>query len=139
VVEKKLGHELERVEEAEDDPDIQRAVPVDTASLGVAQGALIGGPFYVGACSAIIGVTASGGTLYAIAMAGLIGGLIGLVIGLLLAVWVNQRHARQIKDQIDHGGLLLWIHIRDDEREERAKQILSHHVARDVHMHDLPA
>ena len=40
AVRRKIGHELYRVEDAEDDPEMPRAVPVGPAGMGAAQGAL---------------------------------------------------------------------------------------------------
>ena len=36
------------------------------------------------------------------------------------------------------GGLLLWVRTRDADCEQRALEILRHHSARDVHLHQIP-
>ena len=43
--------------------------------------------------------------------------------------------ARRLQEQLDHGGLLLWVRTWDVDEEERAIQILERHSARDVHVH----
>ena len=43
-----------------------------------------------------------------------------------------------LQDQLDHGGLLLWVHVRDAAHEQRAVDILTGNGAEDVHVHDLP-
>lgn len=134
-VERQIGHQLTNIEDAEDDPDVPRTAPIDMASFGAAQGALIGIPLYMGAISAIVDYTRSGADTGAIAVAGLVGGAIGGAIGLMLAALVRRRHARRIKEQIDHGGLLLWVRIRGKMQEERATSVFTDHIVRHFHMH----
>jgi DNA-binding transcriptional MocR family regulator len=81
---------------------------------------------------------ASGGTLAAAAAAAAIAGGVGATIGSALALWVEQHHADYLQDQLDHGGLLLWVRTRDQAREERAVDILRRHAGEDVHVHDMP-
>jgi hypothetical protein len=137
AVRRKIGHELYRVEDAEDDPKMPRAVPVGPAAIGAAQGALIGGPIYVGAMVMTISSLIAGKAFSSIVMSGLFGASVGLIIGVLLAIIVKQRHNDHVKDHLDHGGLVLWVHIRDKEHEVRAEKILNSYKehARDIHLH----
>lgn len=63
--------------------------------------------------------------------------------GGLLGAWftrhLGEARAKQLQHQLEHGGLLLWVHIRDAAHETRAIEILKTHGADDVHGHDLPA
>lgn len=137
AVEGKLGHRYEKVDELEDDPSAPRTVYVSTESIGDAEGGLIGGLMYVGAVATAGAVVASGGTLgAAIAGAALVGGAGGL-IGQVLAQLIGDHHARYLQEQIDHGGLLLWVRTRDAAHEGRAVKILSKHSAHNVHSHAL--
>lgn len=134
---KKLGHIYTKVEELEDDPAAPRAAYVSTESIGDAEGALVGGLVYVGAVAAAGAVVATGGTLAAaIAGAAMMGGAGGL-IGAVLAKMTGDRHAGHLQEQLDHGGLLLWVRTWDREHEQRAVDILSKHSAHDVHVHAL--
>ncbi|WP_026381538.1 hypothetical protein [Afifella pfennigii] len=138
-VDDKLGHKYQKVAELKDDPIVPRCCYVSTESLGEAEGGLMGGLMYVGAGVAAGAVVASGGTLaLAIAWAALAGGAGGL-IGAVLANWIEEHHADHLQEQLDHGGLLLWVHTRDEAHEERAAKILRRHSGRDVHVHALPA
>lgn len=42
------------------------------------------------------------------------------------------------REQIERGGVVLWVRIRDAEHERRAVDILSRNGGRDVRVHDMP-
>lgn len=134
----KLGHRYAKVDVLADDPEVPRAAYVSTEAIGDAEGGIIGGLVYVGATVAAGAVVASGGTLLAViagvALAGGAGGLIGSV----LAKWLGDHHARYLQEQIERGGLLLWVRTRDSAREERAVEILTKYSAEKIHVHGLP-
>ena len=67
------------------------------------------------------------------AIAGGVGELIGGAVSKLL----DQHHAEYVDQQLARGGLLLWVHTADRDRETRACQILKRQAARDVHVHDV--
>lgn len=137
TVEEKLSHRYSRVEQMEDQSDVPRSAFVSTPDIGDAQGAAIGGLAYIGATVAAGAVVASGGTLaVAIASAAASGGAAGLV-GSLIAKWIGDRHAKTIEEQLEGGGLLAWVHVRDAEHEQRAIEILSRYSTHDVHVHEI--
>ena len=138
TVEKKLGHIYRRVEEEEDNPKAPRTIFVPLESIGEAEGALIGFPLYVAAVAATAIVVASGGTLLTAIMAATGAGAGGALIGNIFAGMVAKHHADYIQNQIDHGGLLLWVNLPDKAHEKRAVEILSKHSAHDVHVHEIP-
>lgn len=139
TVEEKLGHHYEKVRDLEDDSKVPRAAYVSTESIGDAEGGLVGGLMYVGATAAAGAIVATGGTLAAgIAAAALAGGAGGL-IGSALAKWVGDHHAHHLQEQLNHGGLLLWVRTWDAGDEKRAVEILARHSGRDVHVHTVPA
>ncbi|MFY9658190.1 MAG: hypothetical protein WAK01_16685 [Methylocystis sp.] len=135
AVEEKLGHKYRKVEELEDDTSVPRVEYIAPESIGEAEGALIGGLLYIGA--GVGAVLASAGTLAAIITAGAIGGGAGALIGSVLAKLVGDHHAHYLQEQLDHGGLLLWVGIRDEEHEKRATEILKKHSGLDVHVHSI--
>jgi len=137
AVEEKLGHRYTRVEDVEDDESVPRTAYVSTESRGDAEGGLIGGLMYVGALAAAGATVASGGTLgAAIVGAAAMGGTGGL-IGAVLAKFLDDQHAMILEEQLDHGGLLLWVRTRDAEHQKKARDILTRHSAHDVHLHQL--
>jgi hypothetical protein len=138
TIEEKLGHKYQKIADLEDDASVPRACYVSTESIGDAEGGLIGGLAYVAAGAALGPIVASGGTLAAaLAGAALAGGAGGLV-GAALARLVGDHHAHHLKEQLDYGGLLLWVRTWDAEDEKHAIEILTKHSGRDVHVHTLP-
>ena len=137
TVQQKLGHRYARAEVAEDDPDAPRAAYVSRNARTEGEAGLVGGLIYVPAVAATAAVVASGGTLaMAIAAAAAMGGAGGL-IGAALARLIERRHADRIQEQIEQGGLVLWVRSIDEDHEHRAVEILTRNGGRDVHVHRL--
>ena len=136
AVEEKLGHHFQTVQEIEDDQGImtKNYVPIET--IGDAEGAVIGSLMYVGAFAGIV-LVASGGALAA-ALAALALGGSGTAIGIALSRFMKQHHADYIAEQLEKGGLLLWVRTWDQKDEEMAVKLLSAHSGHDVHIHGFP-
>jgi len=139
AVTEKLGHKYEKVEDLEDDPNAARTAYVSTESVGDAEGAVIGALVYVGAVVAAGAVVATGGSAAAVLAAAAAAGGGSGVIGAILAKAIGDDHARYLQEELEHGGLLLWVRTWDESREKRAVDILSKHSGKDVHVHTLPA
>lgn len=138
TIEEKLGHAYRRVQELEDEPTVPRAVYVENHSLAEGRTGVIGGLAYIGAVVGAGAVVASGGTLAAaVAAAAIAGGGSGLIGG-WLARFLGRDYAQALQEQLEHGGLLLWVHLRDPAHEQRAIEILKRNGAEDVHVHKLP-
>ncbi len=135
----KLGHKYEKVEAAEDDGGAPRVAYAPRESLSKKEGAIIGGLVYVGATVAAGAALASGGALAMLLVSGLIGAEFGGLIGVVLGEFMEERHAKYLQEQLDHGGLLLWVRTRNAALEETAKRVIAKHSGRDVHAHDVPA
>ena len=132
----KLGHKYRRPSELADDVSVPRAAYVSVEAIGDGQGAVIGALMYVGAGVLMGPVAAAGGTIAAILGAAALGGGAGGLLGTLLGKVLGDGHARRIEEQLDHGGLLLWVHTRDSESAIRAVDILKRNFGRDVHLHE---
>jgi hypothetical protein len=134
-----LAQDYDDVRQAEDDPKARRATPVEETdirqrrTLEVSTGATIAAFAAVGLTVATGGATALAAGIGA-AAAGGVGGL-GALVGRLY----GQGQQKFMQEQIDRGGVLLWVRLRDADAEQRALDILRRHGARDVHMHDIPA
>jgi hypothetical protein len=131
----KLGHKYRKSSELADDPSVPRAAYVSTEAIGDGQGAIIGALFYVGAGLLIGPVAAIGGTLIEMIGAAALGGGAGGLVGTWLAKVLGDQRAKRLQEQLDHGGLLLWVRTWDVDEENRAVQILERHSGRDVHVH----
>lgn len=137
AVDEHLGHIYSKVEKLEDDPAAPRVAYVARESIGAAEGALMGAPMYIAACTAAGLVAAAGGPIALILAAAAAAGGGGAMIGAFLASMVGKHHAEYIENQLEHGGLLLWVRTWNGDQEERAKDILSKTAAHDVHIHNL--
>lgn len=137
AVDEQLGHIYKRASEAEDDPDAPRTAYIAPETFGDAEGAVLGALIYVPALIATGAVVASGGTIAAAAVAAAIGGGGGGIVGGILAAMIGEHHAKAVHDQLEKGGLLLWVQTPDEEREKLAVDILSRHSGDDVHVHGI--
>lgn len=138
TVEDKLGHAVERVEEEEDDAAVPRTCYIGRESLGDAKGAIYGTLVYVGALTAAGGVIASGGAMAGAFIAAAMGGATGGLVGSVFSDIMDTNFAENLQEQLDKGGLLLWVQTPDDESQEKAKDILKRHSGKDVHIHAIP-
>ena len=136
TVERELGHRYERVEELEDEPEAPRVAYRTRTSLGESEDRLIGSLTYLPAVVAAGTVVASAGVVAA-AVTGT--AIAGALIGTVLAHWLDKSHAEHLQEQLDRGGLLLWVRTPDEDAQRRALAILTRHSAHDVHIHQLPA
>jgi len=139
TVEEKLGHQYKKVQEVEDDPTAPRTFYVPHESLDKVRAALVGGLVFLGAVGAIGAIVASGGTLAATVTGAAIGAGTWGLLGEILSKVVGDEQAVYIQEQLEHGGLLLWVRCANPEQEKLATDILSRHSGKDVHVHSLPA
>jgi hypothetical protein len=138
AIQEKLGHRYERVEPLVDDPAIPRAAFVSNAAIGDAKGGLIGGLFYVGAAVAAGAIVASGGAIATAIAGSVLAGGAGGLLGAILANWLDHHHASYLQEQVERGGLLLWVRTMTASNEERALKILKQHAGEHVHVHGKP-
>jgi hypothetical protein len=138
VVKEKLGHRYYKVDALQDDPNVPREAYVSPEAMGDAEGAVIGTLMYVGATAAAGAILVSGGTLAVAIAAVAVGSGAGAMIGSILAIWMGDHHAHYLQEQMEHGGLLVWVRTWTAEGEKRAVEILRRHSASDVHLHALP-
>ena len=139
AVEAKLGHAYRKVAELEDDPAVPRIAYVGNHSLAEARTGIIGGLAYIGAMAAVGAVVASGGTFAAAVAAAALAGGSGGLLGTLVTRILGRERAAAMQQQLDRGGLLLWVRVRDEAHQQRAIEILERHGAKDVHLHQIAA
>lgn len=125
----------EDADTAADDPRVDRgAVMSDTdVRQGRNLATALGG--VVAAFAASGAVIMSGGTaLAALVGAAAAGGGAAAAVN-ALGQWAGEHRAAHLEDQIRHGGILLWVMLRDAGREQLARDILTRHGAVSVHTH----
>ncbi|CUH65367.1 hypothetical protein TG4357_01824 [Thalassovita gelatinovora] len=135
VLKEKLGKSYWRASDLEDDPDAPRAAFVSEEAIGELEGGIAGGFFFLGSYIAMAAMLTPASTLAASIAAIAIGGTPSAVIGTLLARRVGKHHKDYYANQIEHGGILLWVRVKDKEHEDLAVNILKGHSGRDVHVH----
>jgi len=139
AVREKLGHIYKEASALADDPAVPRSAYVSPEAIGDAEGGLIAGLVYVGATAAAGVAVASGGSFATIIAAVVLAAGTGGLLGTVLAKWLGDHHADYLQDQIDRGGLLLWVRTRREADERRAVDILKRYSGGEVHVHALPA
>lgn len=139
AVEQKLGHAYEKIADLADDPTVPRAAFVGDHSLAIGRTGLIGGLAYIGAVVGAGAVVASGGALAAAIAAAAFAGGGGGALGAWAVRLLGRDRARDLQHQLDKGGLLLWVRVRDEPHETRAIEILTRYRGENVHVHELDA
>jgi hypothetical protein len=136
AMKEKLGKSYWQAKELEDNPDAPRAAFVSEEAIGELEGAVAGGFFFLGSYIAMAAMLTPLSTLAASIAAIAIGGGPAAVVGAVLARRVGQHHKDYYADQIQQGGILLWVRTSDATKQDLAVKILKGHSGRDVHVHD---
>jgi hypothetical protein len=132
----KLGLTRKSPEELADSPRAHRTDYFCPEALGGAEGALVGGFTYLPATGALWVASAFGATTIVTTVATVATGGTGLLVGAGLAYWLARRHSSHLQEQIDQGGLLLWVRTRTPELEAKALRTLEKFNAHNAHVHD---
>jgi len=122
----------------QDDPDTPRAPHIAKEELGVGQGILVGGGIITGAVAGVIAagaMTVPGATV----TTAIVAGAGGTAVGAGLAKLLGDKYGEFFQNQVEEGGVLLWVNTPTLPMEEKAQKILKKHGARDVHVHTIPA
>ncbi len=136
TVEKKLGHKFRRVEELEDDPEAPRTAFVSLRELTERETTVWNSVTILPTLIAAGTVVATAGPLAAV----IIGTAVtGAALATVLTHWMDDRQARWLEEQLERGGILLWVTTATPEQEAAALEILRRHAAHDVHVHELSA
>jgi hypothetical protein len=125
---KKLGHRYQQVKDVEDDSEAPRETFFSRVSrlemdyLPAPALASFGAVMFAGVGIGLPALIAAGS-----------GALIGAVLGGIM----HEHHAIRVREQLERGGLLLWVNVRNVHEEETALEILRAQGAQDVHVHTL--
>lgn len=135
AVREKLGDRFWTAKELEDDPDVPRAAFVSEEAIGELEGGITGGFLFLGSAIAMTALLTPAATAAASVAAAAVGGVPGAVIGGLIARRIGVQHKEYYRDQIERGGILLWVRCATPEKERLAQKIMAVHSGRDVHVH----
>jgi hypothetical protein len=134
---RQLGHHYNKVEDIEDTPWLPRSAYIPSKSRRVTEAILFSGLLILGAIVAIGAAKLAEGKLSLMLSSGVVGAVVGGLIGGFLGKLIQERHNKYLAEQLGHGGLLLWVRIRDHDQERLVRDILERHSARDVHAQTL--
>jgi len=132
-LEKAFGSKTVSPQYAMGHADTPRQAPSRPEEQTIGAAGVIGGTAYVGAMA--LALTAGAVTFPAIISAAVIGGISGGTIGAILTKILGGRYNRHIEEQIENGGLLLWVRTPDSHKEDIARQIMVSNSAYGVHIH----
>jgi hypothetical protein len=118
-----------------DDPTTPTTEFVSDVSWSEARGLASSVPLFIGGFGAAWAVAATGGALLLAVGATIATGAAGAGLGALLYNAVARPHETAIHDQMAQGGLILWVRVEDDAKEERALAVLRACGASSVHTH----
>ncbi len=123
----------------EDDPAAPHAAVIDETDIRQRRTLEVGMAATIAAFAAAGFTVMSGGATLAAAGAasaamGGVGGL-GALIG---KAWGAGQQAF-LREQLERGGILLWVRTPDADAEARACAVLRRHAAHDVHVHEVTA
>jgi hypothetical protein len=130
------GHDMHR---ASDEPELERSPVVEEEdsrqgrTLATSMGAVIAAFAASGAT-----ILTGGGALAAVIGAAAAGGGAAAAIN-AIGRWISGSRSHFLRDQIDQGGILLWVTVHNAEQERLAGEILRRHGGADVHVHEVPA
>ncbi len=133
AVEEKLGHRYQRVEELEDDPKAPRVVYRTLSDIADDERSIATSLTLLPAVIAAGTVVASAGVVAAVITGA---ALSGAVLSTVLARWLDKSHADHLQEQLERGGLLVWVTLSTPERRDTALRILMEHATSDVHVHE---
>lgn len=132
---KVFGAETVDPEFAMNNADTPRQAPSRPEEQTIGVAAMIGGTAYVGAMA--MALAAGAVTFPAIIGAAALGVLGGGTVGAILSKVLGSRYNRHIEEQVEKGGLLLWVRTPDEYKEEIAQRIMVARGGYDVHVHEI--
>jgi len=120
-----------------DDPDAPRAPVISMVDVRQGRALTVGMAATIGAfVAAGATIMAGGPILFAVVGAAAAGGGAAAVVETMGHGLASHRKAF-LEEQLRHGGIVLWVVLGETTREAAARQILEHHGATDIHVHEM--
>ena len=134
---RKLGKYYYDPSEIADNPDVPRQALILREELTEGAAGAFGVLFYLGALSTAGAVVASGGAVAAAALAALAGGAVTGGLGAAFAHNLTAEKMRKLKFDLLSGGILLFVRVRNNSKEQKALNVLEAIGADNVHVHEI--
>lgn len=119
----------------EDADDTQRGDYIDKDARTEGAVAMTGGPALIAGLGAALFAGVAGAALIPAIAVTVAGTAAAGTVGLLFARAFGRKHAAYVAEQIENGGLLLWVHAPDDQNDAKIAAVLTKAGGRDVHFH----
>lgn len=134
-IENRFGEEVINPQWLEDNPYAPRKSSIRPEEKRIGRGVAIAVPAYIGGCAAMLAVNPAPGLVLLGAVVA--GSILGALVGGAITYFINRKITRRVDDQIQEGGLLLWVKTPAPEKEKLALNILHKYGGRNVHVHDI--
>jgi hypothetical protein len=124
-------------EEIADVPGVPRRAYIARDDVTTATAGVAGILFYLGAATAAMTVVASGGSVAIAAAAAAAAGAFGAGIGASAISLLGLKQARELELQLMSGGIVLWVRVRNPEKEALAQEILAKFGGEAIRVHEI--
>ena len=128
---KELGEAHPKPDDAISSNKTPTEAPAAPESITIGEAAAVGTSAYVGAVGTALAMGAAVSLPVTIAVASVAGIATGSV-GAVLTKLFSDRYDESIAQQIEAGGLLLWVRVQSDEEIADASEIMMQHNASKV-------
>jgi hypothetical protein len=135
TIDSKLGHLFRKSAQSADADDVARGVEVSRYDLAEGIGAVVSIPVFIGVTAGLIAVFSIGGGVIAAIIAGLGAATLGGGFGAAAALVIGKHHADHLEEQLQQGGLLLWVRVSGAADEKAKLDLLRSVGGKHVHGH----
>jgi len=127
------------MDEAADDPQARRSVPAETTDVRQGRTLVTSLAAVVAAFAAAGFTVATGGAAAVAAGVGAAAGLSAGAAGAAIGRRAEASEQQFFDEQLERGGVIVWVRTRDAAAEARALDTLRRHGAAEAHLHSVPA
>ena len=117
-------------------PDAPRTAYIEPEDVAAARDAFVSGLLLIGATAGIVAASAASPLLAPVVAAAAAAGGAGGGIGAFLIHRFGGRAETWAREGLDHGGLVLWVFLRDDE--QKVSRLLKENGGTDIRVQDAP-
>lgn len=97
--------------------------------------AIVGAPALLVGLGAALAISTAGAALIPAFVVTTGGALVGGGAGMIFARIFGRKHADYINEQVNNGGVILWVHAPKNNQDQEILNILSENGGKDAHIH----